>query len=123
MEPNSYASAGRHMNQRFRSTVSATPQSTKIPVVNLVEVWMTESEQQTSEQQTSVQPETIPVDRTIRPPTPDSSQPEIDTVAQKMLLIDQRDLTHRRKRRVAATLVVSVITTIPVLLVALLFFV
>lgn len=118
MEPNSYASAGRHMKQRFRSTVSASPQSTKIPVVNLVEVWMAEPEQQTS-----ARPEGIRVDRTIPLAAPNSTPLELDAVARKMLSIDQRELTHRRKKRVAAALVVSVITTIPLLLVALLFFV
>lgn len=118
MEPNRYASAGRHMNQRFRSTVSASPQSTQLPPVNLIEEWITESERLAS-----AGPEDIRVDRIIPLAAPDSTLLELDAVARKMLSIDQRELTHRRKKRVAATLVVSVITTIPLLLVALLFLV
>ena len=118
MEPNTYASAGRHMNQRFRSTVSASPQSTQLPPVNLVEEWIAESERLASSR-----PDDIRVDRTIPLAVPNSTPLELDAVARKMLSIDQRELTHRRKKRVAAALVVSVITTIPLLLVALLFFV
>lgn len=118
MEPNSYASAGRHMNQRFRSTVSASPQSTQLPPVNLVAEWIAESELRAS-----AGPEDIRVDQTIPLAAPNSTPLEWDAVARKMLSIDQRELTHRRKKRVAAALAVSVITSIPILLIALLFFV
>ncbi|WP_343317652.1 hypothetical protein AAFM46_10425 [Arthrobacter sp. TMP15] len=53
----------------------------------------------------------------------ESSPAEISAVAEKMKLLDERQRQHRRKKRVALLVIVTVLVSIPALLIALLFFV
>lgn len=111
------APAGRHMTQPMRSTVSASRGSAYVPGIDFVEKWTAEY------QSAQTTPATKPVDTGDPLAARVGTSGEDDALARKMQQLDDRNRLHRRKKRIALALVVAVITAIPALVIALLFFV
>lgn len=118
VETNPAASAGRHMKQPLRSTISASWKTARAPASSLIAKWEAESK---PNQMTAASNESV--SHTIPTILAESSPAEISVVAQKMKLLDERERQHRRKRRIARLVIASVLISIPSLLIVLLFFV
>lgn len=108
-------SAGRHMKQPLKSTVSATVDAAYVPSIDFVATWKAKPLATVG-----ASPGTRPVNSDASLDSQGRRPVSDDVLEQKMKLLDHRERQHRRKKRVALALVVTVVTIIPMLAVALL---